>query len=64
MLSENRYAAVRVNKDTGKEWIDCSTISYDAFCCDTLYSKAADEIPAFAVNHPLVRIVKVSITEL
>ena len=62
-IQKEAWAAIRLNKSNGQEWLDCESTGYDRETTVKKTDSCNKQIPHWAVNHPIVRIVEVMIRE-
>lgn len=58
------YCAVRLDTDSGREWLDCATMSGGCEAATYSAEKTDAEIPDYARANPVQRIAPVEIHEI
>jgi len=62
-IQSEAWAAIRLDKDSGQEWLDRNSTGHDREKAVTLTKIINKGIPRWAADNPVVRIVEVTIQE-
>jgi len=63
LIQSEAWAAIRLDKNSGREWLDRESVGYDRESTVKKTESCDNTIPHWAVNNPVVRIVEVVIKE-
>lgn len=62
-IQAEAWAAIRLDKDSGREWLDRNSISHDRERTVTNTGSTNHAIPYWAADNPVVRIIEVVVKE-
>lgn len=62
-IQKEAWTAIRLNKNSGREWLDRNSVGYDKQGSEEKVKTIDDAIPQWDKENPVVRIVEVMIKE-